>query len=426
MNYFALVDCNSFYASCERAFRPDLVGKPIVVLSNNDGCIVAGSPEAKALGINIGEPLFKSKALIRKYNIAVFSSNYQLYGDMSERVMNTLRHFVPDIELYSIDEAFVQLNFLQKNEAELVAFCTKLRQTILQWTGIPVSIGIGKTKTLAKLANHIAKKRTRSNVFIFEQGKKYPELLQSVPVSKIWGVGAGIKKRLNGFGIDNVQELVERKEKWMRKEFGIIGERMLRELKGEPCYELEDPDASRKHLLVSRSFGKHVYKKEELKEALSVYASRLGEKLRQHGYRTGAITVFIKANKYNLKNPDGRYYFSKSIELPIPSSHTNYLVKYALPIVDQLYIKGTQYKKAGIIASELCPESSVQMNLFENNNPAEDKKQGKLMAVIDQINRKIGRNKVKLSSCGIQQDWRMLSELRSPCYTTRWGELMVV
>lgn len=426
MAYFALVDCNSFYASCERAFRPDLEAKPIVVLSNNDGCIVAGSKEAKALDITIGEPLFKSRAIIRKHDIAVFSSNYQLYGDLSERVMNTLRQFVPEIELYSIDEAFIKLDFFEKDEAEIVRFCIDLRAKILNWTGIPVSIGIGTSKTLAKLANHIAKKKMDSNVFIFEASQSYNNLLESISVSKVWGVGAGIKKRLLKNGITTVYELTQQSEKWMRKEFGVIGERMLRELKGSPCYEMEDPDATRKHLLVSRSFGRNVYEVEELKEAISVYTSRLGEKLRQHNCRARAITVFIKANKYKLKSTDRRYYFSKSIELPIPSAHTNYLIHYALPIVDQLFIKGTEYKKAGIIAGDLCPENQIQTNLFEQNNLEKEQKLSSLMKAIDQINQKNGRNTVQISSSGLDQRWKMLSELRSPCYTTNWNELLEV
>ncbi len=423
MSYFALVDCNNFYASCQRAFRPDLEGKPIVVLSNNDGCIVARSSEAKALGeIPVGQPFFKIKHLLKAHNIHVFSSNYQLYGDMSERVMTILKQFVSKVEVYSIDEAFLKLDFLKQDEQQLFQFCIQLRRVIRQWTGIPVSIGLGNTKTLAKLANRIAKKNREEGVFIFEKNKSYREVLKELSVGKVWGIGNRSAHRLDHFfDIKTIFELMQVREQWMRKEFGVTGLRTLRELKGFPCYVLENPDAGRKNLLVSRSFRKDVNELSELTEAISVFTSLLGEKLRKFHYRAGVLTVFIRANKHRNKRPDGRYYFSQSLELPIPTSNTNRLITHATDMVRQLFDKATNYKKAGIIASYLRPEESLQGHLFESEK--EEIRLQSLMKTMDAINKKNGRNTVYFSSCGSHHGWRMFCEMRSPNYTTSWKDI---
>ncbi|NUQ25285.1 MAG: Y-family DNA polymerase [Saprospiraceae bacterium] len=419
MSLFALVDCNNFYASCERVFNPKLADKPLVVLSNNDGCVVARSNEAKALGIPMGEPLFKLRELIQKGEVAVFSSNYALYGDMSERVMSILQDHCADVEVYSIDEAFLELMFYQQTESSLTDYARDLRGKVLKWTGIPVSVGLAPTKTLAKLANHIAKKRTEEGVFYLTPGH---DILQELDIDELWGVGSAYKRRLAAIGIDTVAQFAGISESWMQQEFGVVGLRLLKEVKGFPCYGLEPPVTERKNAMISRSFAKDVYELEPLAEAIAIYATRLGEKLRRYRQTAGVITVFLWANRFKNKRPDGLSCFSRMVELPIATSNTNELIHWSVAMVKSLYEKGTNYKKVGILAGELKPAGRLQTNLFVPETQL--LRSAELMKTLDQINQRMGRGTVYFAACSHRPDFKLKTEWRSPRFTTRWEELL--
>lgn len=420
--FYALADCNNFYASCERAFDPSLHNQPVVVLSNNDGCVIARSNEAKALNIEMGVPYWEIEAILRKHRVKVLSSNYQLYGDMSERVMNILQEHCADLEIYSIDEAFLQIIPLRESLEDWVQKYILVRDHILQGTGIPVSIGIAPTKTLAKLANHLAKKRTETGVFGLLPGDP---VLAELPVDKIWGVGRAYCRRLNYIGVENVRQLTELPEGWMRKEFGVVGVRLWKELNGIPCYELEPPVTARQNVIVSRSFRRDVYELADLKAAVSVYTTRLAEKLRTYDQAAGYLTVFLMTNPFHNKRADRKGYFTMGISLPLASNHTSTLISCAVKIVELLYEKDTNYKKAGIMAESLRPAGCIQTNLFA---PADHyKRSDALMATLDKINQKMGRNTVYYASCGNpQQGWSRKEQWRSPRYTTRWSEILRV
>ena len=417
MKYFALVDCNNFYASCERSFNPHLQDRPIVVLSNNDGCVIARSEEAKALGIPMGIPYWEVRDLIKREKVKVFSSNYQLYGDMSNRVMNILRAHSSDMEVYSIDEAFLELAFFDQSQASLFDYGCKLRQKVMKGTGIAVSVGIGATKTLSKLANHIAKKQ--QGVYVLNPNDP---MLSGIPTEKIWGVGSAYKRRLKKIDVHTVAQLQAVDESWMRKEFGVVGLRLLKELKGTTCQKLEPPITEKKEMMVSRAFRRDVYELSELLEAISVYATRLGEKLRQYKQSTGMLTVFLWANPFRNQRKDGRKYFAQSIELPLHTNNTNELIEWSAKVIKFLFERGTNYKKAGIMASQLKPANILQTNLFV---PADKlQKSKRIMQAVDKINTQMGRNTVYFSSCGRQQGWARKEQWSSPRYTTRWEELL--
>ncbi len=420
MRCYALADCNNFYASCERVFNPGLHSRPVVVLSNNDGCVVARSNEAKALGIGMGEPYFKLKDLIRKNKVAVLSSNYALYGDMSERVMSILGEHCADLEIYSIDEAFLQLDFYGYGQQEYLEFAAKLRAKVGKDTGIPISVGIAPTKTLAKLANHLAKKSPEGVYTLHPDDPK----LQQTGIEELWGVGGAYKTRLGAIGIRTVSELAALSEGWMQQEFGVVGLRLLKEIRGFPCYGLEPPVERRKNTMVSRSFAKDVFELSALNEALATYATRLGEKLRQYQQQTSVITVFLLANRFRNQAPAGGYCSSKTVELPLATANTNELITWALTAAKMLYQQGIPYKKAGILASALTPATQLQTNLFLPEAPS--LQSAALMQTIDVINKKMGRNTVTFAACGIKQEWKLKAAQRSPGYTTRWGEILVV
>lgn len=421
MSWYALADCNNFYASCERVFNPALRMRPVVVLSNNDGCVVARSNEAKALGIPMGAPLFQIRELVRKHQVSVHSSNYALYGDMSRRVMSILQKHCADVEVYSIDEAFMQLDYYGWQLDQYRDYALSLRAVLLQCTGIPVSIGIARTKTLAKLANHIAKKQIPDGVYILYPGD---ERLGALLIEEVWGVGPAYQHRLNAAGIHTVAQLAAADEYWMKKEFGVVGQRMLRELNGWACLELEPPVAERQNMMVSRSFARDVYALDELCEAVAVYATRLGQKLRHHEQHAGVLTVFVWANRFHNQRADGRACFSRTIELPLAASNTNDLIAYAVAAVKSLYEKGTNYKKAGVLASQLSPQRVLQTNLFVPEAPS--RRAAALMQTIDDINRRMGANKVYFAACGKNPGFRLEAKWRSPRYTTRWEELLCV
>lgn len=419
---FALIDCNNFYASCERVFQPRLKETAIIVLSNNDGCVIARSKESKALGIGMGVPYWEVKKLIHKHKVKVFSSNYQLYGDLSERVMEILRSCCDELEVYSIDEAFMKLSFYQQDANSLIRFGEKIRKMILQCLGLPVSVGIAPSKTLAKLANHMAKKENKSGVYLIENADA--PILKSIDVSKVWGIGRASKNRLNYHSIESVHDLIGMPEKWMRRHFGVVGLRVLKELKGFPCFDLEPPPSSRKNVVVSRSFRRDVYELSDLIEAISVYASRLGEKLRHDKMNARIITVHLMVNSFRNQRPDGRTYFAKNIELPLASSSTNQLIQAAVQGIKSIYEKGTNYKKAGIMAGELKSTGNLQTNLFESIDFHQQSE--KLMPVIDKINKRLGKQSIYFASCGKQQTWKRKAAWCSPAYTTKWSDLLRV
>lgn len=433
---FLLVDCNSFYASCERVFQPRLRGKPIIVLSNNDGCVVARSSEAKALGIAMGVPLFQIKELVRKHNVAVFSSNYALYGDMSERVMSIMAQFCPNIEVYSIDEAFLKLNFYQQNEASVMTFGQKLRQHILKCTGIPVSIGIGATKTLAKLANHIAKKNALDNltqyegVFSLTDDSRHEALLSQIPISAVWGIGRQYDAQLQATGFKTVWQLRQAPEGWIRQQMGVVGVRLVKELKGLSCYALAPPETDRQNICVSRSFSKDISDLNQLKEAIATYATRIGEKLRHFNQKTAAITVFIIRNRFKLSPHDNGYaYSTRTVELNVPTSDSGKIIALANRIIEQLYREGLSYKKAGIIASALTHQQTLQGDIF--GEAQTERKREALMQTIDNINQRMGKNTVRFSiathfNSTEGSGWQMKMAFRSPRFTTVWEEILCI
>jgi DNA polymerase V len=414
---FALVDCNNFYASCERVFDPSLKERAIVILSNNDGCIVARSNEAKSLGIPMGAPIFKQKAVIKKHNVAVFSSNYQLYGDMSKRVMDSLNLFTPDMEVYSIDEAFLRLDYLQPRN--LHEYCEIIREKVLQWTGIPVSIGIGPTKVLAKIANHVAKKQT-DGVFDIQCLQKQDEILKSLDVDKVWGIARSWSERLNSMSIYKASELRDASPPIIRKHLSVVGERILRELKGQSCIDLEAIQP-KKNIMSSKSFGKPLTKKEPIEEALSNYAARACEKLRKQNSRAQAVHVFIQTNGF--RETDRQYNNVITHTLTTPTSDTRIIIEAAKFCLSRIYKHGYRYKKTGIMLLDLIPISLEQKQLFVDfdHRPGDH-----LMKVVDHINKDHGPDTLFFGAQGVTRAWKMRCGSRSPRYTTQWDELLMV
>ena len=410
---FALVDCNNFYASCERAFNPKLEGRPMVVLSNNDGCVVARSNEAKALGIGMGVPAFEVEKIIEENNVEVFSSNYALYADMSGRIMKTLSCFTPDIEVYSIDEAFLNLAGFN---CSLTDYGRKICHTVKKWTGIPVTVGMARTKTLAKIANSIAKHSGKENgVRDLTDTASLNEVLARTPVEKIWTVGIKTTIKLKRAGIETALDLQNADINWIRPKFGVVGVRTVYELMGISCYPLEQNPPAKKSIAVSRSFGRPVESVEELKEAIASYCSRGGEKLRQYGLAAGLMTVYVTTSRF-IKN---RYFNSHTVEFPVATSDTKELIGGALLCIDRLYRRGFAFKKAGIVLSSLVSENRIQRNLFDSVDRAKSRR---LMQAIDAVN--TGLNcPLRWAAEGLNQPWKVKFNRRSYRYTTRWDEL---
>ncbi|MFD2245212.1 Y-family DNA polymerase [Pontibacter ruber] len=416
---FALVDCNNFYASCERVFDPKLEGKPIVVLSNNDGCIIARSNEAKALGIQMGEPAFKAKDVIEQHDVQVFSSNYTLYGDMSARVMQTLAQFTPNLEVYSIDEAFLDLgNFYGR---DLNHYAQEMRNTVKTWTGIPVSVGIAPTKTLAKLANRLSKKSKKADgVLVLTDERHIEEALRRTEVGDVWGIGRRYAQKLAGFGIHTALDLRNASDAFVKKNMTVVGLRTVRELRGEACLDLELVAPNKQNICTSRSFGQSVSSLSELQEATANYASRCAAKLRRQKSCAGAITVFLQTNQFR---DEPQYFNSKTIALPTASNSTLELLHYANLALQALYREGYKYKKSGVIVSELRPQNQVQASLLDTVD--RDKHQ-RLMQALDKLNSAWGRDKVTCAAQGTTRPWQLKCEKKSPCYTTRLGQLLYV
>ncbi len=410
---FALVDCNNFYVSCERAFAPYLEGKPVIVLSNNDGCVVARSNEAKKLGIGMGVPAFEVEDVIIKNGVEVFSSNYTLYADMSSRVMEILSFLTPDIEIYSIDEAFLRLEGF---DCSLTDYGRKIQRTIKQWTGLPVTVGIGSTKTLAKIANGIAKKSaTAKGVLDLTAFDCLDEVLAEVPVEKIWTIGIRTTIRLKRAGIKTALALRGTDISWIRQKFGVVGVRTVYELKGMCCYPLEHNPPVKQSVTVSRMFGKPVVSIEDLKEAVASYASRAGEKLRQQHLAAGIMTVFVTTSRFTKR----RYFNSRTFVFEVATSDTKEIIRSALFCVSGLYRRGFAYKKAGIIFHALVHEERVQKNLFDN---IDREKSRRLMKTIDAVNARPDCS-IQWAAEGLGQPWKVEFRRRSNRYTSRWDEI---
>lgn len=421
----AIVDCNSFYCSCERLFRPGLIKKPVVVLSNNDGCIVSRSDEAKNLGVQMAGPYFQARPIIRQHNIAVFSSNYNLYGDLSWRVMETLRTLSPTVEVYSVDEAFLDLSQVPPDELEATAL--HIRQTVEQWTGISVSIGVAPTKTLAKLANYLAKKNKEATncIKVLAAPGQLAAALQGTRVNNVWGVGRAFANKLINQGITSAWELSNMPEEWGHRHMGgITGVRLLRELKGIPAIDLEEPLKVKKMIATTRMFGEPVADIESIREAVATYTTRAAEKLRRQHSAAKVVSVFIVSKEQDhLIDFNYGPSISSHTTLSAATSITQELIKPAIGLVDQLFTRGKEYKKAGVMLSGLVPDNSIQGNLFsapeKNNNRS-------LMEVLDNVNFSMRNDILKFGAVGTDRNWKMRQELHSSRYTTRWDELFEV
>lgn len=418
---FALIDCNNFYATCERVFDPVLKNRPVVILSNNDGCVIARSTEAKEVGVAMGIPEFKIRRLIRKHNIAVRSSNYALYGDMSMRVMETIQSIAPDIELYSIDEAFAKITGSSKNEIESTG--KRIRDTVRQHTGIPVSVGIASTKTLAKIANETAKKRPElAGVLYLNQPEAVKSVLKQTAVGDVWGIGRNYSDMLEQQTITNAYQLSRMPDSWVRSKMKVVGLRTVWELRGFPCLGIEECSENRKGILSSRSFGFPVKSRRNILEAVSSFATRAGEKLRAQESVAATVTVTLVSSKY--ANPGQPYKFGRTITLPNPTANTSVLVKYATALASLLFEEGRTYKKAWVMLTGIIPESEIQADLFSSK--LYSSKEHRLMDSLDEVNAKYGKQTLRPASNGIEQHWQMKQQYLSKKYTTRWDELMKV
>ncbi|RYZ29249.1 MAG: Y-family DNA polymerase [Chitinophagaceae bacterium] len=426
---YAIVDCNSFYCSCERVFKPEYQGRPVVVLSNNDGCIISRSDEAKNLGVEMAGPYFLAKNLIERNNVGLFSSNYNLYGDMSRRVMDTLKHLAGEqnVEVYSVDEAFVNLFFLPQDKLRQLAM--EMRHTVEKWTGVAVSVGVAPTKTLAKLANNIAKKNKERTecVAVLETDEKIAKALMMTPVGDLWGIGRRSAKKLMELGIHTGWDLRQMPEEWARKNLGgVVGVRLIQELQGQEAIVM-DEYKDKKMIATTRMFGAAVTELTDIKEAIATYTARAAEKLRRQYSAAGMINVFVVTNEKEASEevvPNYRHgaTYSTHIILDYPTSQTHELIKAAVALAQQLYQQGKQYKKAGVMLGHIVPDDSIQGNLFN-----EQKSIGRfLMEQIDNINFSMRGDVVKFASSGTKRDWKMRQDFQTPRYTTRWEELCEV
>ncbi len=422
----AIVDCNSFYCSCERVFRPDLENKPVIVLSNNDGCIISLSNEAKAAGIDMAIPYFQAKETIDEFSIETFSSNYNLYGDMSRRVMQTMEALVGEenIEVYSVDEAFLDLSAVPVEE--LYNFSLMIRNTVEKWTGISVSVGVGKTKVLAKVANKLCKKKQLPDkVMVLDSEESTAHALQQTLVKNIWGIGGQYAKKLqNEWNIHTAWELKHMSVQWAKTHLGgVVGVRMIEELNGKPAIKMEQPLVNKKMIATTRMFGNAVTDLEDIKEAIATYTTRAAEKLRRQHSAASIISVFVVPQQ-KTDDPYFKHGYPKSTytTLASPTSLTHELIKPAMQMAERLYEKGQRYKKAGVTLSGLVPDTSIQSNLFE---PEKANDRG-LMAMLDNVNFSMRDDVIKYAAAGINKHWKMRQEFRSPRYTARWNELYEV
>lgn len=422
---FALVDCNNFYASCEKLFNPKLKHRPVVVLSNNDGCVVARSAEVKALGIPMGVPWFKIQDEAKRHSIVAFSSNYALYADMSNRVVEVLSTFSPNIEVYSIDESFLELSGFERMGYQ--AYGAEIRQRVADWLGLAVCVGIGPSKTLAKLANHAAKKNLAGTEGVCDFTAMSPAALNAlfsrIEVGEVWGIGRKIEERLERMGIRTVQQLRDADAELIRSKFSVVVERTVRELRGVSCLELQKVVPEKQQIMSSRSFGQLVYDVKELEEAVASYVAKAAEKLRNQDSRAGAIQVYIRTNVFKPEAP--QYQRAVTVSLPEVTSDTRLLTRWALRVLQHIYRPGFGYHKAGITLTNIVPASNQQFSLFPSGG-ALDARSQKLMGVLDGINEKYGRGTLRLAAEGVEKVWQMRRGNLSPRYTTEWDSLAVV
>lgn len=416
----ALVDCNNFYASCERLFSPGLKDKPVVVLSNNDGCVIARSNEAKEIGIEMGAPAFMMEKMLAENKVAVFSSNYTLYGDLSNRVMQTLKQFAPAIEIYSIDEAFLDLSDMKQQD--LFELGQTIRETIISHIGLPVTIGIAPTKTLAKMANRFAKKERKNiGVYFAKEPWQINELLAYTKVADIWGIGGQHTKRLLQNRINSAADLVQVNEEWMRKNMTVMGQRLLNELKGIPCIEWEDMPQPKKGICTARSFGQLLSAKKDISEALANYANTCAEKLRKQKSCANLIQVFIQTNTHRTQ--DKQYFRSVSLQLPVATNNAAAIIGMALKGLNIIYKPGYNFKKVGIMVLDLVPEQTIQMSIFD---VAGGKKEKAVMDAFDTINTKFGKGLVRYAVQGYSRKWKLRQQKLSPCYTTDIKQVLTI
>lgn len=413
---FAIADCNTFYASCERVFQPHLNGKPVVVLSNNDGCVIALTAEAKALGIKMGAPYFKIEKFAKQEGVTVCSSNYALYGDMSQRVMHVLSGYAPKIEVYSIDECFLDFFGMPY---DLTDYSLGICQTVKQWTGIPISIGIAPTKTLAKLVNRLAKKGCSP---VLDWRTLPSTILESIPLDDLWGISRRWSEKLNALGIHHALALRDANPKMMRQHFGVVMERIVMELRGISCIPLEEMPAPKKQILTSRSFGEKLTSFDDLRAAVTHFATRSAEKLRRQNLATQALTVFIQTSPFDTSRP--QYSNSSTTEFDIPTHDSALLIEAAHQGLQRIYRKGFSYQRAGILLPDLFPAGVVQATLFDSGDNSGRSEQ--LMAALDNINRRHGKKSIRYASEIISNKWHMRQQFKSPSYTTKWQELLTI
>lgn len=416
---FALIDCNNFYASCQRVFEPHLRNKPVVILSNNDGCVIARSNEAKALGIPMGAAAFEYKAIFEANNVFVYSSNYALYGDMSARVMNILSTYSPDIEIYSIDEAFLKFKGFELFDLQEIGI--NMQKTVTKGTGIPISVGIAHTKALAKVANKIAKKfpeKTKS-VYTIDTDEKRIKALKWTKIEDVWGIGRKFAKKLQAINILNAYQFTQLSDQWVRKEMAVVGLRLKHELEGKPTLDLEEPK-SKKMIATTRSFEKMYTKFEDVSERISTFTASCSEKLRKQNSHCNMIMVFVQTNYFRKDQP--QYSRSIVINTDFPTNSTIELNHYAQIGLKAIFKNGFSYKKAGVIVMGLTPNSETQLSLFNTSNP----KHQPLMSVIDKMNKSYGVNKVKFATQSTGRQWKMKQEKLSNCYTTKIKEIITV
>lgn len=417
---FALVDCNNFYASCERVFDPSLRRVPVIVLSNNDGCVIARSEESKALGISMGAPFYKVRGIVHRHGVRVFSSNFPLYGDMSRRVMATLADFTPHMEIYSIDEAFLDLSGMPGRDLADYARC--IRETVRKWTGIPVSIGIAPTKTLAKIANRTAKKDAKWNgVFDMRNPSLQGEILHRIAIEDVWGIAGRLGLQLRDAGMDTAGRLRDAHLPSLRRRFGVVIARICQELRGVSCLPLDRVETPRKQILASRAFGTRVTEYQDMAEAVASHAARAAEKLRSQGSTAGAVMTFIRTSPFTIR--DAWYQNTTLASLPSPSQDTAILISAALAGLKRIFRKGYRYQKAGVLLLDLTRCGPTQGDLFTPSDPAREDRSRRLMRTMDAVNRRMGRGTVFHAAQGVNGRWRMKAGNLSPAYTTRWSDL---
>ena len=417
---YALVDCNNFYVSCERVFQPQLNGKPVVVLSNNDGCIISRSNEAKALGIPMGAPEFQVRDLIKQHDIRVFSSNYALYGDLSHRVMKILENYTPNVEVYSIDEAF--LNFSGMTISDFNAYGAEIQHRILKWLSIPIGIGFAPTKALSKVANKIAKKfpERTNGIYVIDTEEKRVKALKWTKIEDVWGIGFRLTKKMQAKNIKTAYDFtLPHNEGFIRKEMGVVGMRLKYELEGKSVLEMEEPKA-KKNIAVTRSFEKDITDFSELKERVVTFASVCSEKLRKQNSCCNAVILYLRKDKFKANGE--RYSFYRMQTLPFPSNTSFSISQMAISMLKDLFQEGMAYKKAGVIVTEIVPSSQRQFKLFDEENP----KYQKLMEVMDAVQSKTGERKLRLASQDLKRTWKMKQNHLSNRYTTNFNELLEV